>query len=188
MLFDTAPPVDQRKGKAPEPSAHWLLGAELGATSGPTGALGPWLGLFVESEPKLRALPSAGARLTAFVSRVDDSAAGFAFTTAAGRLDGCPIDFGGPKLHVRPCLGLELGVSFAEGSLRDGRADTGVWAAASGAGRVSWAVTPSFVLGVSAGAYLPLVRYTFSSEAGNELDRADPVGFFGAAGAAARLP
>jgi len=165
-----------------------MLGAELGAASGPTGALGPSVGLFVENEPGLVALPFASARLTAFAARVDDSDAGFVFTTAAGRLSACPIGFGTPELHVNPCLGIELGASVAEVSSSYGRTDTGVWSAASGAAHISWGVSSSFQLGLSAGAYLPLVRYTFSSEAGSELDRADPIGFLGAVAAAASLP
>jgi hypothetical protein len=167
---------------------RWSLGAEVGGVTGPTGALGPRVGAFVEMTPRFAALPRASARVSALISRVEDEGAGLAFSTLHGRLDGCPVAFGGAALAVAPCIGLELGVASAEGLDAEGRDDTGVWAAAAGLIRLSWQVAPGFAVSLDGGAFAPVVRYSFSSESGSVVHHADSVGLFGALGAAWVLP
>ncbi len=186
-------PVDAPRSDAVGADDHagravWLLGGQLGVVSGPTGALGPRVSFFIEVEPGFGALPSASARLSAFVSRVEDRFTEVAFTTFGGKLDGCPVDLTGPTLHVRPCLGIELGSALAQGLSESGRVDSGAWAAAFASGRMSWLVTPKLALELEGGAYLPLIRYSLQSEAGSEIHQADKIGFFAAAGAAYRVP
>jgi hypothetical protein len=172
--------------KVPDP--RWLLGADLGALTGPTSALGPWLGVFGERRLGLAAFPGSSVRLTALLSRVEDQQAELAFSTAAGRLEGCPVAVGGPTLDVRPCLGFELGYAMAEGLSSNGRDDDGAWFASNLLWRLSWRAAASLALSVEAGATLPFIRYSFASESGEMSYQTDPIGFFAAVGGALSLP
>jgi len=170
------------------PDARWALGLDVGALTGPLGALGPWLGAFGERRLGIRSLPGSSARLTALFSRVEDSQAELVFGTAAGRLEGCPVAVGGHELAVSPCLGFELGFASAEGLSATGRDDSGIWVAGNLLGRLSWRTAPSLVLAVEFGATAPFVRYSFVSESGSSVYLADSIGFFAAFGGAMVLP
>jgi hypothetical protein len=179
---------------AAEPVPHskdsaFLFGAELGAASGPTERWGPFGGLFAELEADGDfALRGASARFALVGFHVEDNAPGVAFTTIAGRLDGCPIDLVGMGLRVRPCIGVELGSALAEGRASTGVDDQGLWSAALVSGRLTWLASSAVALGFEVGAYVPLVRYTISSTGSDEGYRADPLGFFGGFSAAWRAP
>jgi hypothetical protein len=180
-----APRATENAKSVHDSDAHWLVGGRAGAVTGPTGALGPALGLFVEHQPGIRGLPGASGRLAVSYARTEDD---IAFTTVAGGLEGCPIAVGGSTLELRPCLGVDLGAVTAEGLSSGGRSDTGTWLALEGLARMSWLVSSSFVLELEGGASLPLIQYSLASDAGVELHHADPIGFFGMLGGAARLP
>jgi hypothetical protein len=162
----------------------WLLGGASGPLTGPTGAVGAWVGPFVELRPHFSVLPRMSMRLMGLYARSEDEDAEFAFTTAGGRFEACPTALGGRALDVRPCLGLELGVASGESFTSTGRGDSGTWFAANGFLRASWQAAPAFVLSLDAGAYAPLIRYTFASESGTKDHRANSIGFFAGIGAA----
>jgi len=186
----TRVPPDDREGPVGTHASNgvWLFGAQLGAVTGPTGAVGPKSAVFMEYEPGWAALPGASARFGLFFARVEDDAPGLSVTMLGGHVDACPVDFVGPKIHLRPCLGFELGTVLASGRSTSRRDDQGAWGAVLGSARASWVATPGFALELEGGAFAPLVRYAFVSGTGSELYQADSVGFFGALGAALRVP
>jgi hypothetical protein len=123
-------------------------------------------------------------RLVALYSRSEDENIEIAFTTAGGRLEACPTALGSVVLDVRPCLGLELGVASGESFTSTGRGDSGTWFAANALLRASWQAAPALVVSLDAGAYAPLIRYTFASESGTKDHRAESIGFFAGIGVA----
>ncbi len=107
----------------------------------------------------------------------------------AGRLEGCPLRFGGDAFFAQPCVGFDLGALRVEGTQQTGQADTGLWASVDASGRLSWRATRPVSFEAQLGALVPLTRYTLTSKKPPTKNyRTRLVGFFAGLGATARLP
>jgi hypothetical protein len=90
----------------------------------------------------------------------------------AGRLDVCPLAFGGATLSARPCAAGELGQIRAHGAF----SDSTLWAALGVHARGQWVFSGPFALEGELGALFPLSKYQVAAGSTVLLESA-PVAF-----------
>lgn len=99
------------------------------------------------------------ARLSAQLAFSPDMGEDVEGWIGAARIEGCPVNIGSSRLHLRPCTGLDLGVLGVAGSGSAGASSNAFWAAWSTHARLSWEAGASWGLDAQAGVIVPLTRY-----------------------------
>jgi hypothetical protein len=105
----------------------------------------------------------------------------------AGFVEGCPWRIGNRGLSLRPCLGVELGVSGVSHDGNSGLSDRTLWATPGVGLRASFALPHRFGVEASAGVQVPLLRSEVFAGA-SSLYRAENVLFQAALGFSFGLP
>jgi hypothetical protein len=139
---------DAREGFGPSVYASGEAGVEMGVG---TGIIAP------------------SVRLVAFAGRgsLGSPAGSASLWFAGGRLELCPLRFGGTTLVVRLCAGGELGAVHAQGEVPFGpRAFIVPWVSAEATMRIQWFATKAFFVELGGGPVLPLdrTRYYFEPD------------------------
>jgi hypothetical protein len=169
---------------ATEPGWQSRLGAQAAITAGLAGTLLPGAALFFDLRPAVSGWSGRMSLRGALGER--DAAVDLLVGLATARLEGCwSRSFG--SVNAGPCLGLDLGLVFAEGSGNTGRSDAGVWSSAGVSARAGWQLGESFTLEAQAGLLAPFVRYRFSAVEGGDVSTSATFGFDAAVGCSFRL-
>jgi hypothetical protein len=165
--------------RAPEPGWESRLGAQASITTGIAGAFLPGAAMFIDLRPRVAGWSGRASLRGALGTR--DAAVDLLVGLATTRLEGCwSRAFG--SVNAGPCLGLDLGLVFAEGSGDTGRSDSGVWSSAGLSARAGWQLGHRITLEAQAGLLVPFVRYRFSAVEGGDVSASASFGFDAALG------
>jgi len=171
---------EDREATEVEP-ARWRVGIQGGAQGGILPGLLARGTAFVEVggafEPLLPDLTLRAAAVGAIGSS-DTSSGVISQSLLAGRLDICPVSFGGSVLSFRPCVAGEVGQMRASRAYRD----SSLWAALGVHGRVMWILASTVAVEAEVGAMFPLSRYDVAAGS-TVLYRSAPAGLSGVMGA-----
>jgi hypothetical protein len=172
-------PAEGVPRSAPDPGWQARLGAQATLTTGLAGAVLPGAALFFDLRPDDAGFSGRFSLRGALGER--DAQVDLLVGLATTRLEGCwSLSFG--SVDAGPCLGLDLGLVFAEGSGNTGRSDAGLWSSAGVSARAGWQLGRSIVLEAQAGVLVPFVRYRFSAVEGGDVSTSASVGFDAALG------
>jgi hypothetical protein len=169
---------------APEPAWEQRLGVQATIATGLGRTVLPGAALSYDLRPTPRAWIGRFSLRGARGER--DAVVGVSITLLTSRIEGCWA-WAFDSFDVGPCLGLDLGLVFAEGSGNTGRRDTGVWSSAGAYTRAGWQLGRGFGLEAQAGLFVPFLRYRFSASEGGDVTSSAPLGFEAALGLSFRL-
>lgn len=156
----TAAPGEAGEGDdqaLPEQSIRLRVGVQGGVLSGVGTHLMGRAALFFEARDLICWAPDLALRAPAVGARgaSDTSLGTIEQAFRAGRLEICPLSFGGEVIAVSHCAAGELGQLHASGPL----SDAALWGAVGAHARGVWALAPPFALEADVGANLPLSKY-----------------------------
>src|SRR5690606_29357810 len=116
------------------------VGAQGGALSGVASGPLPRVAAFLQAEGLLSWAPELSVRFAAVGARGSSVTSIGAIGQGywAGRLEICPVSFGGKGAFLSPCAAGELGQIWASGSL----SDSALWGALGAHARGVWALSP----------------------------------------------
>ncbi len=165
--------------------ARWRIGVQGGALGGVSPGLLARGTAFVELggafEPLLPDLTLRAAAAGA-VGSWDTRSGVVRQSLWAGRLDVCPVDFGGPLLFLRPCAAGEVGQMRASSTYRD----SSLWRALGVHVRGLWILGGAVGVEAEVGAMFPLNRYEVAAGS-TVLYRSAPAGLSAMVGASFEL-
>jgi hypothetical protein len=146
------------------------LGASYASLNAGHERLGGSAFLDLQASQRVLALRPA-LRVSAQASRTIASEAETELRILTGRLDLCPatVAFGG--VEARPCAAAELGQITAERQVRGGARDSALWSALLAEVRLLWPASGRWALELELGVSIPLTRYDFTLDGGDNVGR-----------------
>jgi hypothetical protein len=179
---DATPATGDAPASAEQEHDAWQLrlGAQGRFETGLARAALPGAALFAELAPAATG-PSARLSLRG-AHAVRELDTDLSLTLVAARPEAC-MRWGSATLHVGPCVGVDVGVLFAQTSGVQGDSDAGLWSSATGLGRGHWQIGRAVSLEAQVGAIVPFVRYRFDTRSGGRVTDSAPIGVEAALGA-----
>jgi hypothetical protein len=182
------PPSFAVAGSGPAPSSAAIIRAGLGGSFAYLNAGHERFGAgaFVDLQASERLLVLRPAlRVSAQASVAAD--ADTDLRILAGRLDLCPATIAFGSVEARPCAAAELGQVTAHREVRGGARDSALWSALLAEVRLLWPASRRWAFELDFGVSIPLTRYDFTLEGGDNLGRTGELAAVAGIGGSFRL-